>query len=79
MSENFVRNVYSLAADNDYGLSPDEDPTSQPQDQVFRTIIDAGRDEAIHPILLLTNSPSSSIYGTLLKTQAGVSSSSIAF
>lgn len=29
-----------------------KDPTPQPQNPVFRTNIDAGRDEAIHPILL---------------------------
>jgi len=56
-----VRNVYYLAADNDCGLSLDEDPTPQLQDPVFRTNIDTGQDEAIHPILHLTNSPSSNM------------------
>jgi hypothetical protein len=45
---------YSLAADNDVAyLLVKKVPTPQPQDPAFRTNIDAGRDEAIHPVLLL--------------------------
>jgi hypothetical protein len=45
-----VRSYIPLLMASNCGLTKNDHPTGQPQDQGFQTVKDAGWDEAIHPI-----------------------------